>query len=50
MGHRGQWTDADADWLHSYTKSEGYADLAEHYQARGIAWTETLAAACGRSS
>lgn len=43
MRHRDQWTGADVDWLNDYTSGESYADLRDHYQALGLAWSEARA-------
>ncbi|WP_080966482.1 Mu transposase C-terminal domain-containing protein [Variovorax paradoxus] len=40
MSHRANWTDADAGWLRSYVGGEDYAELAEYFAGRGMAWDE----------
>ncbi len=38
QNNQSEWTDADRAWLDEFTQSDLYHDLAERFEAEGIAW------------
>ncbi|WP_076509142.1 Mu transposase C-terminal domain-containing protein [Pseudacidovorax sp. RU35E] len=40
MGHRGEWSGEDTQWVRGYVAGAEYAGLREYFQSRGLAWDD----------
>lgn len=38
LSHRDDWEAGDQEWVERYVRSEDYAELAEYFAGRGMAW------------